>query len=131
MTVLRDDRAAPIALSINEPMLDVRDATTGESAILEPLLNEPPNERVHRATHSRLRPGRLSIRVIAGIIGATDKCDVIGLSHTLPTSPGYYRRRRSLPICQPRRIMLMPSRKTCVPRTIRNPATPSASSESV
>jgi hypothetical protein len=34
MTVLRDDRAAPIALSINEPMLDVRDATTGESAIL-------------------------------------------------------------------------------------------------
>jgi len=59
MTVLRDDHAAPIALSINEPMLDVRDATTGESAILEPLLNEPPNERVHRATHSRLRPGRL------------------------------------------------------------------------
>ena len=73
MTVLRDDHAAPIALSINEPMLDVRDATTGESAILEPLLNEPANGRVHRATHSRLRHGRLSIRVIALIIVITDK----------------------------------------------------------
>ncbi len=75
MTVLRDDRAAPIALSVNEPMLDIRDATPGESAILEPLLNEPANGRVHRATHSRLRHGRLSIRVIALIIGETDQYD--------------------------------------------------------
>jgi hypothetical protein len=62
LVALRDDRAAFVTcLSVKGIVLDVRDAPTGEPAVLEPPSNEPSNERVHERPAFLPARGWLSI----------------------------------------------------------------------